>query len=1188
MSAKRKQLSNSYSAGAGGVHFEERVQAAFVALMLSDGVVPCMPGWPIKQILLQAKHEGYDTDDLVVFLEKGPTQRAKILVQAKHSVSIAAKNPVFAEVITAAWHDYQNRELFTLGTDLLVLVTGPLTVVDLNTRRMLDLAQRQSEASGFFKMTKQGRNFGTKLQNKLQAFRSALDAANGGTPVSDEDVFGFLKHYRLLNFDLDFDASSVNLSLLHSLISRASSEQASSMWGKILNEVASFNQAFGVVTRETLSQEIRDAFKPRTQEVIPEALTRAIEPVAPLEWAQSEYARSMAQANLIGQWEEGRSGDQAAVVDITAESFHDWIAKIRAAANQNGSPVAIKNGMWAVTDRAVLWDDLKSWVFDEDLDRLQAAIPKVLTAPDPQFELPPDDRFAASVRGKVPTHSPSLKTGLAQTLALLGNRGSELDKTSRGRAEAAARIAIGATFKDADWVRWASLDHVTPVLAEASPDGLLSAVEHGLQQQPCPFDELFSQESNGITGRTYLSGILWGLETLAWDADFLVRTCSALGDLAARDPGGNWSNRPANSLTTILLPWLPQTMAPPDKRHVAVNTLLNEVPDVGWKLLLSLLPNQFQTSTGSRRPEWRSTIPEDWEKGVTQKEYFEEVTYYADLAVQVAGNDLARLKDLVDCLSSLPKSSFNALLVSLGARSILEASEAERLPLWTELVSFVGKHRRFSDAQWALDAATVAKIEEVADRLAPEAPSNLFRRLFSQRVTDLYEEAGNWQEQQTKLEGKRAEAIHGIIEADGIEAALEFADDVESPFNVGWALATAAPDEAYAVVLPALLTASSPNQVELCKGYVARRQSLEGWSWVDGLDRTGWSTEQEAIFLSYMPFEQSTWDRVPDWLGDHEGEYWKRTGTLLRDPDDHVWLAVDKLVKYGRPMAAIDCLGWVLHHKQPLDTRRAAEVLLAAVTTDESPNTMDVYHVQEVIKALQENEDTDSKDLFNIEWAYLELLERDQGSVPKTLEMALASDPAFFCEAIRAMYRPEGATEKEEEEDKRDSGVAQRVWRLLWNWRIPPGTQADGSFSGPDFEQWLKSVKAEAKSTGHLGVALTEAGQVLFYAPADPDGLWIHKAVAHALNARDAQDMRDGFSLQAHNSRGVVWVDPTGAPERRLAEQYSQKADEVENAGFGRFAAELRGLARSYAHEAERVIDEHKQESSEADSDSEE
>jgi hypothetical protein len=52
--------------------------------------------------------------------------------------------------------------------------------------------------------------------------------------------------------------------------------------------------------------------------------------------------------------------------------------------------------------------------------------------------------------------------------------------------------------------------------------------------------------------------------------------------------------------------------------------------------------------------------------------------------------------------------------------------------------------------------------------------------------------------------------------------------------------------------------------------------------------------------------------------------------------------------------------------------------------------------------------------------------------------------------------------------------------------------------------------------------------------------------------------------------------DPNGEPEKELAEQLPMKAEEVENAGFQRFAITLRGLADSYDNDAERIVGEHK------------
>ena len=79
-----------------------------------------------------------------------------------------------------------------------------------------------------------------------------------------------------------------------------------------------------------------------------------------------------------------------------------------------------------------------------------------------------------------------------------------------------------------------------------------------------------------------MTGILWGLESLAWSAEYLSRVTIILGQLAEIDPGGNWVNRPLNSLTTIYLPWFPQTMADIDKRKTAIAALFKECPTIGW------------------------------------------------------------------------------------------------------------------------------------------------------------------------------------------------------------------------------------------------------------------------------------------------------------------------------------------------------------------------------------------------------------------------------------------------------------------------------------------------------------------------------------------------------------------------------------------------------------------------------
>jgi hypothetical protein len=98
---------------------------------------------------------------------------------------------------------------------------------------------------------------------------------------------------------------------------------------------------------------------------------------------------------------------------------------------------------------------------------------------------------------------------------------------------------------------------------------------------------------------------------------YLQRVTVLLGELAAIDPGGNWANRPSNSLTDIFLPWFPQTCAPVPKRKAAVTALIKEQPAIGWKLIVSLLPSGHSSSMGCRINELQQQFV-NWQKAMSE------------------------------------------------------------------------------------------------------------------------------------------------------------------------------------------------------------------------------------------------------------------------------------------------------------------------------------------------------------------------------------------------------------------------------------------------------------------------------------------------------------------------------------------------------------------------------------------
>jgi len=254
-------------------------------------------------------------------------------------------------------------------------------------------------------------------------------------------------------------------------------------------------------------------------------------------------------------------------------------------------------------------------------------------------------------------------------------------------------------------------------------------------------------------------------------------------------------------------------------------------------------------------------------------------------------------------------------------------------------------------------------------------------------------------------------------------------------------------------------------------------------------------------------------------------------------------------------------------------------VLLASVNSKESINALVPYEVVKLIKYLQSEKEVSQDELAKIEWAYLPLLDYRLDARPRILEWKLGTDASFFCQIIQLIYKSNKATKEKSNTvsmDVNNRQLATNAWQLLHNWKSIPGTNMDNSFNPDLFQTWIEEVENICIDSGHYKVAMQQIGSVLNNTPKDRDGLWINRTVAKTLDKKDAKELRRGYSMGLYNSRGAHWVDPTGQPEKKLAVEYDNKAEAVENAGYHRFAVILRELANGYKREAEDVISDYK------------
>lgn len=1171
------KISSPRATGGFGYSFESNIQASFVILMLTGGYAPGLPNWPITKIKLQGKDIGFYTDDFIVTVEDPRTgTKRKMLGQIKSKIGIN-KNKELEEFLIGAWNDF-NGNNFVRGRDgdCIALITGPMSKIDIEVMSyILSVVRHTYDACDFFQKMRQANYNPSKTCEKLKCIREYLDQANE-TPLSDKELYNFLLQFRMLGYDVDSDLGVVN-SLLRSLISQFNNQQPDIILSHVIRIVQSWNQDGGTITLDNLPNELRDEFRSKviTQMSI-EPSVNATE-MQIVDWNHNIHANALAVMNLIGSWDEKVEADSDIVgrfVDKYLNDFDEFTKNIEEIKQIPDNPISKKEGIWKVTKRDILWEQLGSRIFDRHLETFKKIAIKVLSELDPAFQLPKDERYAANLYGKTPSYSSSLRKGISESLALLANKDKVLINCSHGKAKSVAVITVREILGEADWQLWGSLNYLLPIIAEAAPEVFLDAIMKSLELNENPFVELYSQESAGITGSNYLTGLLWALETLAWVPEYLIEVCVILGKLATLDKGGQWSNRPGNSLTTIFLPWLPQTLADMKKRTIALKTLCDELPDIGWELLIDLLPSNHGTSIFNPKPKWLIQVSEDI--SVTNKEYWEQISRYAELAFNMAEKSVKKLSELVKYIDRIDKTSIDKFILILSAPNIIELAEDERTPLWESLTHFINHHKRFADADWSWNEEQLQPIEILADKLAPLAPNKRYRLLFSDNTFDLYERRGDWKEQESKLNEKRLLAVTEVYQWGGNEAIECFISDVESPYRVGLSLGSISNEKTDQYFLSKRFMDDKKILLRFIEGYIFSCFQRKEWSWVDNLDRTEWTRSQTVIFLICLPFIKDTWMRVSVWLDIQENEYWQRVIFNPYRDEDQLIYAVERFLKCDRPYSALDCIYAMHLSKHQIPTDLCISALLAGSSSREQ--LKDTYTITELVKVLRDIPDIDEDKMIQIECMYLQLFDGETAGRAETMEYKLASDPEFFCEILRILYRSRKKDAKAKESSKHSKMTVENAWRLLQYWHITPGQKKNGSFDDNQFEEWITHVKRICNETGHIDIAMQTVGQVLIHTPADTSGLWINKTVARILNDQDHNQTRRGYSIGVANSRGAHWIDPAGTPEKELSVQYHQKAEEVENAGYHRFAITLRNIAKSYDAEAEEIISEHLQE----------
>ena len=892
-------------------------------------------------------------------------------------------------------------------------------------------------------------------------------------------------------------------------------------------------------------------------------------------WSQAPDGSRLVPLLLAGAWRQDSDGDREAIAALTGRPYTEIEADIAAWSVLEDAPLRRSGQTWTVVSKDDAWDLISPLITPTDLTRFHEIAVRVLQEPDPALDLPPERRFMAAIAGEPRTYSLTLRGSIADTVAFLGGYAGD-DRLSDGATgqEHADRLVRATTRKlnsDPAGRAWQSLADALPLLAEASPDRFLDAVEAGLAGDH-PLLRVMFLDSDAAAAPGASSphfSLVWALETLSWSPDHLSRAATALARLADIDPEphGRSNPRPAGSLASVFQLYWPQTAAPLQRRIAVLDRLRRRTPAASWPLLLAILPAPgigFPT----HRPRWRSWA-QDRTDEITPAEITAGTAEVVTFLLQDAGTDAERWTDLIGHIDSVPISDRDRVLAALEALDSNSLGDRGKASVWRALVDLSGRHRQFPDLGGAMPGDVVDRIEQVADQFAPASLIDLHTDLFDHHPRLPGVDPRDYAAYDGALRAARRDATSVVLESGGITDLLALGSVVKVPMAVGWAAAEARGDELADELLPLLGADRSDGQV--AHGYAAGRIDADGYDWIEQQLRRSdisWTTRQQAGLLLAVPRPGMQLlvilrQRRPE----VQEAFWERINPVFAEPDARTAIARE-LIERRRPWSAITVLVLSLVGNstagEPLDV---GLVQLALDRAAVGPSD-DVHHAAslawEVGQLLDylELAGSDAETRARLEFLFMPLLQHTRPA--RALEEALRTQPALFAEIMSVVYRAEGESSDQPVSPERKA-LAEVGFTVLRSWHTPPGVRPDGTVNVQQLREWVSEARRLLAESGRRAVGDIVIGEVLANVPADSDGLWPTLPVRDLIEDLASTEFETGLQTGKFNSRGIVTRDPSsgGGQERIFASQFREWAERVADQ-WPRTAVLLRGLAAAY------------------------
>lgn len=863
-------------------------------------------------------------------------------------------------------------------------------------------------------------------------------------------------------------------------------------------------------------------------------------------WVKSK-SNALLSALLCGKWTECE-GDKLVLEELSGMSYYDIMAEL-SQYMKSEDPFIIEvhghggtNFQLASVESA--WENLDDNITVKIWDNFIELLYAVLIESEPIFEYPFDKHFEASVYAKKPDWSPSLKHGMLRSLIM----------KAYYRKDYSCQYQVNNVVKKiletiTSVQRWGYISQYFTDLCEAAPDIVLQRLEDELLN-PTGMKELFeSNDGDFMTSRHYYTNILWAVEQLLLQKEYVVRAIKWLWEVDALNIKYSISNSPKSSLETIYCAWFNvSVLSVEEKIDLAKWAIANY--DNAWDVIYSELPNgRSSICSNINHPHYRDVDEvEDLYESDVNKTYIEYIT--ACLSKMDAYPD--KWKKIIESMSYYYDDLFDEVAEKLFYEITLMNDE-EKIIIKDTLRHEIYRHRYFCSSDWAMNENKIVKFESIMNQIQMDDSIYDYIYLFGPKYDFPlahpipYDKEGSNHgniEQNDLL--REVEIEKGIMEFEKRELSIErllVLCSKKDGSTIGTYIAKYYKSRVF-----------NENILEMMLDFNLRNQIIIDYVWCfvrendsilsSAIDLVKKSGNKEDLLVSLLSMEMISDEKLP--LIEYETEeikkiFWERSRrvNIKQNQNSYLW-ATSECKKYGTINTFLELLFDARAFLNPNDVY-AEFILIDQIRCEATLNTMTSYYLEEILKLLHKefmNDGEKCVQIAGVEWLFRNVLDWNN---MKCTQVIMKETPLLYAQLISFIFLKED--EDKNSRSSESNTMAKSLYHLYRKALFCPA-EKDGKVDYKDLLRWINELKGLLSDQRQIGLFGNLVGRLFAYSPVGDDNCMPCEAVRQIIEEIGDESLKSAYVTAEENKRGVYSPD-AGKTELEMSRHYKDNANKI-------------------------------------------